>query len=477
MKKVFGLLAAFLLAASLTLVPQAAQAETPSVDYKAVLTDAAGNPVSDLQALNAGDTVKLDLVMSRSDLEQGSQYGVWGLEYWIRTTGLTYMGDGQRASELGDTTLYTHDYKTYFEVGFAQLDTNRKGWMVPNPFTVASWTYTVTDPAAADLKVQVANIYLTGETKGSETRSEGTLSLDPAGGSLQDSDISGTYETGKSLTLPRITRQGYTFKGWQAADGSLYEAGSAYTIAAGDVTLTAAWAKKTSGGGGGGVTPKPTPTPDPTPTPSDRPLPHYLHTGGAHTAYIVGMPDGSFGVASPLTRGQIAAIFDRLLEDDVRAAHASAALNYSDVSLEDWFGPSIAILSDMGILAGYPDGSFRPNAPVSRAELAALCSRFFDKPASGKDISFNDIDGHWAREVILTSARLGLVGGYPDGSFRPDRSITRSEAVSLLNRVLGRTDEGTMTQQKKAIAFSDNLDSGKWYYGAIQEAANDHARA
>jgi len=161
-----------------------------------------------------------------------------------------------------------------------------------------------------------------------------------------------------------------------------------------------------------------------------------------------------------------------MLTDESRTKFWSQSNAYSDVKAGDWFNNAVSTLSKAGIIAGYEDGSFRPNGYITRAEFATIAARFFDVTYNGKDL-FPDISGHWAKDYINQAANKGFVNGYEDGTFKPDRNITRAEAVTLVNRTLDRhPDKNHFT--KDMLVWPDNMDQTKWYYADMQEATNSH---
>ena len=168
----------------------------------------------------------------------------------------------------------------------------------------------------------------------------------------------------------------------------------------------------------------------------------------------------------------MATIFFRLLQDDVREKHLTSDNDFTDVGQDDWYCTAVSTLSAMGVLEGRTAETFEPNAPITRAEFAAIAVRFDD---SGLDPagSFTDIAGHWAKDEIRQAAALGWITGYADGSFRPNQSITRAEAVTMLNRVLQRLPETEEDLLSGMRTFSD-CQSSDWFYLAIQEATNSH---
>ena len=191
-----------------------------------------------------------------------------------------------------------------------------------------------------------------------------------------------------------------------------------------------------------------------------------------HVAYIIGYADGTVKPNNNITRAEVATIFFRLLTDDSRAAFWSQTNSYSDVSLNNWFNNAVSTLSNAGIISGYPNGTFNPNASITRAEFAAIATRFSNATYTGS-CSFSDVPAnHWAANAIALAEDLGWINGYSDGTFRPNQPITRAEAMTLINRVLERAvdrDHMLLTM----VTWSDNQ-PGSWYYEAVQEATNSH---
>ena len=192
-----------------------------------------------------------------------------------------------------------------------------------------------------------------------------------------------------------------------------------------------------------------------------------------HYAYVIGYPDGSVHPNGEITRAEVAAIFFRLLRDDVRSANFTTSNAYTDVSADTWYNHPISPMSRLGIIKGYPAGTFRPNDPITRAEFAAIAARF-DEHKAAKLASFTDIYGHWAVSEISLAYENGWIKGYNDGTFRPNRNITRAEAMALINRVLNRAPEKPSDLLNNMNKWTDNLDTTKWYYLDVQEATNSH---
>lgn len=192
-----------------------------------------------------------------------------------------------------------------------------------------------------------------------------------------------------------------------------------------------------------------------------------------HYAYIIGYSeDGTVRPNANITRAEVATIFFRLLTDEARDQFWMTSNNFSDVLPNDWYNNAVSTMVNMGIIQGYEDGTFRPNANITRAEFAAIAARFMASGYGVEDDLFTDIANHWARESINDAAMAGWINGYEDGTFRPDAAITRAEAVTLVNNVLQRKPDADHMLDSM-IKWPDNPE-GTWYYEAIQEATNSH---
>lgn len=268
-------------------------------------------------------------------------------------------------------------------------------------------------------------------------------------------------------------------------DAALYtiqETTTGYTVAktgdtgtlSGGQTATAHFTNTKSGSGE-----NPKPNPEPAPEPGDG------GNGGTpalnrrdHYAYIIGYPDGDVHPQGNITRAEVATIFFRLLRDPVRTQYWSQTNGYSDVPGNKWYNNAISTLSNMGIICGYPDGTFRPDAPITRAELTKIAAGFFSDPrvAATYDGRFSDVHGaEWYISYLMTALEEGLIEGYPDGSFRPNRPITRAETCTIVNRTLGRKPEKDhLLPESDMINWPDNINRNIWYYAQMQEATNSH---
>lgn len=200
-----------------------------------------------------------------------------------------------------------------------------------------------------------------------------------------------------------------------------------------------------------------------------------LNTGD-HYAYVMGYPDGTVRPNGSITRAEVSAILFRLLSDETRDEYFTTESSFTDVKAGAWYNNSIATLEKAGVIVDTAKGgAFRPNEAITRAELAAMLAQFSDaKPVKG--VKFSDVSAeHWAYEAIAIAAKMGWIEGYPDGTFRPDATITRAEMMTLVNRALERvpSDEDHLLSKRVMLTFPD-CKSGDWFYIAVQEATNSH---
>ena len=200
-----------------------------------------------------------------------------------------------------------------------------------------------------------------------------------------------------------------------------------------------------------------------------------LNTGD-HYAYVMGYPDGTVRPNGSITRAEVSAILFRLLSDETRDEYFTTESSFTDVKAGAWYNNSIATLEKAGVIVDTAKGgAFRPNEAITRAELAAMLAQFSDaKPVKG--VKFSDVSAeHWAYEAIAIAAKMGWIEGYPDGTFRPDATITRAEMMTLVNRALDRvpSDEDHLLSKRVMLTFPD-CKSGDWFYIAVQEATNSH---
>ena len=252
------------------------------------------------------------------------------------------------------------------------------------------------------------------------------------------------YSSGTKVTLDKTpTRESYTFTGWYA-DKALTQKITSVTMN-GDKTVYAGW--EATG------------------------VPDKLN-GDDHFAYVIGYPDGKVHPEGNISRAETATIFFRLLKSDIRDGNLTADNEFSDVSGGQWHNKAVSTMAKLGIVKGRRADRFDPDASITRAEFAAICARFNTKPVENSG-SFSDISGHWAENEIERAAAFGWISGYPDGTFHPDARITRAEAMTMINRVLCRMPQSESDLLDSMVTWPDNKPSD-WHYLAVQEATNSH---
>jgi uncharacterized repeat protein (TIGR02543 family) len=274
------------------------------------------------------------------------------------------------------------------------------------------------------------------------------LSFDTAGGT----DVTAMIRvSGTSVPLDQVpVREGFTFTGWYT-DAALTERVTTVQLSK-NMTVYAGWQAGDYAD-------------------ADREV-AMLDTV-SQIAYIGGYEDGTLRPNDSITRAEIATIFMRLLNSDVREEYFSTNAEFSDVVSGSWCNDAIATLSKCGLVKGYPDGTFKPNAKITRAEFAVIASRLSSAESTGKS-NFADVsDSHWAAVEVALIENLGWVSGYPDGTFRPEDSITRAEAITMLNRILGRKLDDAAASELQWKDISPNA----WYYAEIQKAVSGGAEA
>lgn len=250
--------------------------------------------------------------------------------------------------------------------------------------------------------------------------------------------------SGTKVTLDKTpTRESYTFTGWYA-DKALTQKITTVTMNS-DKTVYAGW--EATG------------------------VPDKLN-GDDHFAYVIGYPDGKVHPEGNISRAETATIFFRLLKADIRDGNLTADNEFSDVSDGQWHNKAVSTMAKLGIVKGRRADRFDPNASITRAEFAAICARFSTRTVENSG-SFSDISGHWAENEIERAAAFGWISGYPDGTFHPDARITRAEAMTMINRVLCRMPQSKSDLLDSMVTWSDNKPSD-WHYLAVQEATNSH---
>lgn len=193
-----------------------------------------------------------------------------------------------------------------------------------------------------------------------------------------------------------------------------------------------------------------------------------------HFNYVIGYTDGTIRPNNDISRAEVATIFFRLLTDEARTQYDKTTSSFSDIKDGAWCCRAVSTLTNMGIIKGYTDGTFRPNADITRAELATIIARFAKLDVNTK--TFSDITGHWAQKSIELAAGNGWINGYEDGTFRPNNNITRAETFAMINRVLDRQTESVsdLLPTSEMNMWSDNMNENAWYYKDVQEATNYH---
>lgn len=192
-----------------------------------------------------------------------------------------------------------------------------------------------------------------------------------------------------------------------------------------------------------------------------------------HFAYVQGYPDGTVKPTGSITRAEVAAILFRLMDADSRSLYYSTASGFRDVDSTKWYNTYVATLNNAGVITDSRTGYFRPNDAITRAELAAMLAQFAEKKSAA--IYFSDVSaGYWAANAIALTANLGWINGYPDGTFGPDKTVTRAELMAMVNRATGRAPKSTSALLSGMKTWKDNADTARWYYLDVQEATNSH---
>ncbi len=285
--------------------------------------------------------------------------------------------------------------------------------------------------------------------KGSGGVARYTLHYNSNGGTAYKDEI---YNSGTAVPLNKAPkREGYTFTGWYA-DKKLSTKITSITMKE-NKTVYAGWEKD--------VQTEPLRIPD-------------MLNGDRHIAYISGYTNGTVRPGEHITRAEVAAIFYRLLKENVRIKNETTHSAFSDVPENMWCCTPVSTIARLGIVTGRSPELFDPMAPITRAEFATICARF-DQSGMQASIHFQDIDTCWARSYIERAAALGWISGYSDGTFRPNNLLTRAETMCIINRMLGRLPERASDMVPSMRTWPDNADTNAWYYLDVQEATNSHS--
>lgn len=345
--------------------------------------------------------------------------------------GGTISPSGTVQVPAGESQTFTIEAETGWHIQDVQVDGASVGAVGSHTFPAVEEAHTIHASFAQDP---------TGG--GGDGTTYYTLRYVSNGGTEYDSE---RYRRGTVVTLDKVpVREGHTFTGWYA-DQALTQAVTQVKMTSGR-TVYAGWA----------VTE----------------VPGWLN-GTDHFAYIIGYDDGTVRPLDPISRAETASLFFRLLRDEVREDYLTGWNTFQDVEEGAWYHTAVSTLARMGVLEGRSAAVFDPDASITRGEFAALCARF-DRSDAGTGAHFTDISGHWAEEEICRAAALGWVQGRGDGTFCPDAPITRAEAMALVNRVLGRLPEGPEDLLEGMRTWPDNQDPDAWYYLPVQEATNSH---
>ena len=309
--------------------------------------------------------------------------------------------------------------------------------------TRSGYTFTGWEPSVAATVTDNA-VYTAQWAKNSSSSHHSTrytLHYESNGGTAYKDE---RYSSGTKVTLDKTpTRESYTFTGWYA-DKELTQKISSIKMTS-EKTVYAGWKAST--------------------------VPDMLN-GDDHYAYVVGYSDGTVRPNANISRAEVATIFFRLLKKEVRDGNLTTENIFADVTNGQWHNKAISTMAKLGIVKGRRADSFDPDASITRAEFAAICARFNTKPVENSG-SFSDISGHWAENEIERAAAFGWISGYPDGTFRPDARITRAEAMTMINRVLCRMPQSESDLLDSMVTWPDNKPSD-WHYLAVQEATNSH---
>lgn len=310
--------------------------------------------------------------------------------------------------------------------------------------TRSGYTFTGWEPSVAATVTGNA-VYTAQWTKNSSSShhhsTRYTLHYESNGGTSYKDE---SYSSGTTVTLDKApVRESYTFTGWYA-DKALTDKITNVKMT-GNKTVYAGW--------------KATGVPD-------------MLNGDDHYAYVVGYSDGTVRPNANISRAEVATIFFRLLKEEVRDGNLTTENIFADVTDGQWHNKAVSTMAKLGIVKGRRADRFDPDASITRAEFAAICARFNTKPVENSG-SFSDISGHWVENEIERAAAFGWISGYPDGTFRPDARITRAEAMTMINRVLCRMPQSESDLLDSMVTWPDNKPSD-WHYLAVQEATNSH---
>lgn len=292
-----------------------------------------------------------------------------------------------------------------------------------------------------------------------------SLSQNIAGAGKLSGD--GVFPENTTITINASPNTGYRFEKWMDEKGVEIKTANHTFALNSEKSFTAYFAlNSTGGGGGGGGSSFSEPS---SPEPKAKPVEEKIKEN--HDAYIFGYEDGSFRPDKNITRAETAVIFYRTMN----VADNGSSTTFKDVSPNAWYAKEVTALAEKGILKGYENGTFQPEASITRAEFAAIASRYGTVEENAANPFRDVLDSHWAKNAICYAAQKNWVSGYPDGTYRPDSKITRAEAIRILNQQLKRTpDKVTIENEKLNLNKYNDMDNTHWAYYEIMEAANAH---
>ena len=371
----------------------------------------------------AGDTSKaFNFTVTLKDTGINGTFGEMTFTDGAATFALKH-GESKTAKDLPAGITYTVTEAEADQDGYTTTAANASGRIVKDATVTAAFTNTKNSSG------------------GSHSTKKYTLTYESNGGTAYKDE---RYSSGTVVTLDKVPiRESYTFTGWYA-DKELTQKISSIKMTS-DKTVYAGW--------------KATGVPD-------------MLNGDDHYAYVIGYPDGNVRPQGNISRAEVATIFFRLLKAEVRDGNLTAENTFTDVTDGQWHNKAVSTMAKLGIVKGRRVDRFDPDASITRAEFAAICARFNTKPVENSS-SFSDISGHWAENEIERAAAFGWISGYPDGTFHPDARITRAEAMTMINRVLCRMPQSESNLLDSMVTWPDNKPSD-WHYLAVQEATNSH---
>lgn len=371
---------------------------------------------------NNGDTSKaFNFTVTLSDTGINGTFGDLTFANGVATFVLKH-GESKTAVDLPAGITYTVTEAEADKDGYTTTSVNASGSIIKKDTAAVTFTNTR-------------------NSSSSHHSTRFTLHYESNGGTAYKDE---RCSSGTKVTLDKTpTRESYTFTGWYA-DKALTQKITSVTMNS-DKTVYAGW--EATG------------------------VPDKLN-GDDHFAYVIGYPDGKVHPEGNISRAETATIFFRLLKADIRDGNLTADNEFSDVSDGQWHNKAVSTMAKLGIVKGRRADSFDPNASITRAEFAAICARFSTRTVENSG-SFSDISGHWAENEIERAAAFGWISGYPDGTFRPDARITRAEAMTMINRVLCRMPQSESDLLDSMVTWPDNKPSD-WHYLAVQEATNSH---